>query len=73
MKVQNNTTIPNSSSFCKAEKQHEHENKHVHESVEKNKIKVIMYISMQDGRSKIIPRDKTYEASYLEIEVSIFE
>ena len=32
-----------------------------------------MYISMQDGRSKIIHRDMTYEASYLEIEVSIFE
>ena len=70
MKVQNNTAIPNSTSLCKAEKQHEHENKQVHESVEK--IKVIMYISMQDGRSKIIPRDMTYEASYLEIEVSIF-
>ena len=37
MKVQNNTAIPNSTSFCKAEKQHEYENKHVHENVEKIK------------------------------------
>ena len=42
MKVQNITAIPNLTSFCKAEKQHEHENIHAHENVGKNKIKVIM-------------------------------
>ena len=42
MKVQNITAILNSTSFCKAEKQLEHENIHVHEKVEKIKIKVIM-------------------------------
>ena len=34
MKDQNITSIPNSNSFCKAEKQHEHENIHVHENVD---------------------------------------
>ena len=37
MKDQNITSIPNSNSFCKAEKQHEHENIHVHENVDKKK------------------------------------
>ena len=37
MKVQNITAIPNLASFCKAEKQHEYENIHVHENVEKIK------------------------------------
>ena len=37
MKVQNITAIPNFTIFCKAEKQLEHENIHVHENVEKNK------------------------------------
>ena len=42
MEVQNITSNPNFTSFCKAEKQNEHENIHVHENVEKNKTKVIM-------------------------------
>ena len=41
MEVQNITFIPNSTSFCKAEKQNEHENKHVHENEEKIKQKLL--------------------------------
>ena len=41
MEVQNITSIPNSTSFCKAEKQNEHENKHVHENVGKIKQKLL--------------------------------
>ena len=35
MEVKNITSNPNSTSFCKAEKQNEHGNIHVHENVEK--------------------------------------
>ena len=41
MEVQNITSIPNSTSFCKAVKQNEHENIHVHENVEKIKQKLL--------------------------------
>ena len=40
MEVQNITSIQNSTSFCKAEKQNERENIHVHENVEKIKQKL---------------------------------
>ena len=44
MEVQNITSIPNSTSFCKTEKQNEHENIHVHENVEKIKQVIMQFL-----------------------------
>ena len=74
MKDQNITSIPNSNSFCKAEKQHEHENIHVHEMwINKTKVILLFLYDRMGGLRSSLGIYDYYEASYLEIEVSIFE